>query len=82
MSKDQYVRITSACYVEDDLCSNPSVDHSISDLISVRLSRRAVIQAATCALATRLLGESGLQVAGSGLVLRTGLRGGFRLDHG
>ncbi len=58
MSKDRDTRSTSACYVEDDLCSNPTVDRTIGDLISTRLSRRVAIQAGTAAIATGLLGES------------------------
>lgn len=58
MSKDRDVRTQSACYVEDDLCSNPSVAQVIGDLISARLSRRAAMQASTVAVVTGLLGES------------------------
>jgi secreted PhoX family phosphatase len=58
MNQDRCAQAKSACFVEDDLCSNPSVDHTIGDLISVRLSRRTAIQAATAAIATSWLSNS------------------------
>jgi len=58
MSKDRDLRTNPVCFVEDDLCSNPSVDRTIGDLISVRLSRRTVMQATSFAATTGLLGES------------------------
>ena len=57
MIQDGSSRAKSACYVEDDLCSNPAVDQTIGDLISVRLSRRTAIRAATAAVATSWLGS-------------------------
>jgi hypothetical protein len=52
MIQDGCAQAKSACYVEDDVCSNPSVDETIRDLITRRLSRRAAMQAATAAVAT------------------------------
>lgn len=58
MIQDERAQANSACYVEDDLCSNPNIDRTIGDVISARLSRRTAMQAATAILATKCLGSS------------------------
>ncbi|MCB9872792.1 MAG: PhoX family phosphatase [Planctomycetaceae bacterium] len=57
INQDGSAQAKSACFVEDDLCSNTSVGQAIGDLISTRLSRRSALQAATVAVATNLFGN-------------------------
>lgn len=58
MIKDGCSQAKSACFVEDDLCSNASIEQTIGDVISARLSRRTAMQAATAVVATGWLGNS------------------------
>ncbi len=52
-------KVSSACFVEDDLCSNPSVRNPIGEIIS----RRALLQAAGAALSVSLLPQAGVAAA-------------------
>ncbi len=54
MHPSPHHRRESACFVEEDPCSNPNTSRSLGELIS----RRAALQAAAAGLATAVIGNS------------------------